>query len=118
MAPYDVRSRTIGYYRDDLSGQLEERLSDVGCDCEQMPKELTARRVRFADVNHDGHSDLLFDEVTYDTTGDCGEDEIGWPHLDHEPDAPECAGEIQHSRWLYDAASDSWPDPRPTEDSN
>jgi hypothetical protein len=109
-----MQTRTLAYYRDDLTPQLEEELATFGCDCTRDTEdEVTASRLRLADVNHDGHPDALFDEVTYQSSGSCGEDEIGWPHLDRNPNADECAGEVEHYRWLYDATSDSWPDPTP-----
>jgi hypothetical protein len=112
-APFRVRKRTLGYYTDDLVRQFRETLTSVGGDPDDESDDLwTAVRVRLADENGDGHADLVFDRVTYETWPNrgCHEDEIGWPRVTQRPQR-RCSGAIGHLTWLYDPARDEWSGP-------
>jgi hypothetical protein len=112
-AAFRIQKRTLGYYRDDLSAQYAQTLTEVGSYPSDAGGNLQeARRVRFEDVNRDGHVDMLFDIVAYERWPNrgCHEDDVGWPRVTQRHQR-RCSGQIEHETWLYDAARDEWVDP-------
>jgi hypothetical protein len=108
---YDVFTRTVGWYRTDLSPQFESALSEWFRESldEEEGSGSTARRIRLEDDDGDGRVDLVIDEVRYHDDGECDLDETGWLRTIRTDET--CSGEVVTVAWRYDPGKDQWIEP-------
>lgn len=108
---YDVFTRTVGWYRTDLSPQFEEEeLCEWYRESLEEGRESTARRIELRDTTGDGRPDLVVDEVSYENDGDCDLDEAGWLAKIAGPEDGACGGKLETRTLEYDAGADEWDD--------
>lgn len=105
---YELFTRTVGWYRADLSPQYEADLTSWHTELIEAMTNGESTRVRLLDANGDGRADLSFDTVRYDAA-ECRYEDDGWLIMEADPDDAEgCFGKVQTTVWLYDAAKDAW----------
>jgi hypothetical protein len=108
--PYDVFTRTVGWYRTDLQPQYEAKLCEWFHASLEEGSESTSRRVRLEDADGDGRADLRIDEVSYMNDGECELDEVGWLKV-RSADDETCGGAVETATWRYDQGKDQWLEP-------
>lgn len=106
---YDVFTRTVGWYRTDLSPQFEEAgFCEWYRESLEAGGESVARRIRVEDATGDGRPDLVVDEVSYENDGDCDLDEAGWLAKIAGPEDGACGGKLVNKTLEYDREADEW----------
>lgn len=106
---YDVFTRTVGWYRTDLSPQFEEAgFCEFYRESLEEGRESIARRIRVEDATGDGRPDLVVDEVSYENDGDCDLDEAGWLAKIAGPEDGACGGKLVTKTLEYDREADEW----------
>ncbi len=99
---FDVKTRSIGWYREDLTPQFERELASWGYEGEAM-EETDQARTSLRDVDADGGIDLVLETITVDPMS-CDFDGGGWPK-----DVSACSeGEVEQTVLTYDRTSDAW----------
>ncbi|MCA9712060.1 MAG: hypothetical protein KDK70_39860, partial [Myxococcales bacterium] len=104
---YDVRQRTIGWYREDLEPQFEGELGSWGLEGEVM-ESTEARRFALTDVDGDGGIDLELETWEIDPS-DCTLKLDAW-----EASVRACSTDASESTkavWRYDRGKDAWVEP-------
>src|SRR5690606_10044463 len=107
-SPYDVLTRTVAWYRADLSPQYESELTTWHEGTLEMGVGSSSRRIRLEDTDGDGRPDLVIDQIDYETDGECEFDDAGWLKVDTVDPEGGCAGEVETTVWRYDEAKDRW----------
>ncbi len=112
--PFDAFTRTVGWYRADLTPQHESDLCRWQHESLEEGGDGLARRFRLEDSDGDGRADLRIESVDYVDDGECELDEVGWLKTAGTGTASEgdtCAGKVETTVHRYDPEQDAWIEP-------